>query len=512
MSQSTVTATSTALVAIGGLATAVGTLWLWGGVAGALFGSGWPHVGPRPAARNRDPPTLPLWPTRPPRGRPRPERACRAPPGSTPRSRCSRPAGARPRRWSRVASACALGGGGGARWARTRRAPSAPQPRANARPHRAARARAPRRQAAVRRAPPRVGRVRSPAVGQVGGHRDPGAARLGRPGGRELDQDRPASAPRSRGGGRSARCSCSIRSGCPACRRTRGRRCTPRTPGTARSRWRGGSRPPASSTAGAWRAATSGRSLPSSGSRPCCTRQRSAASEWTPSCAGSTDRGCASSTRPLLCAGERRSTPAYDAVRAFEAQADRTRTSIEATAQTLLRAYRFGRVARSAESCEITADRLLDGPATLYLIGDAKASKLLRPIFLALLGEVVDRAYERAHARRRAPGATAAAVPRRGGQRRPAPQPRGDRLDRAEPQHPARHDLPRPRPGPLALRTASRDGRQQPPGADAAAGRRRPRDAPLLRRIDRRGGGARPHAHDRRRWHHALDARAGAVR
>jgi type IV secretion system protein VirD4 len=87
---------------------------------------------------------------------------------------------------------------------------------------------------------------------------------------------------------------------------------------------------------------------------------------------------------------------AYDAIRAFEAQADRTRTSIEATAQTLLRAYRFGRVVSSARGSEITADRLLDGPGTLYLIGDAKASKLLRPIFLGLLGEVVDRAYERA--------------------------------------------------------------------------------------------------------------------
>ena len=87
---------------------------------------------------------------------------------------------------------------------------------------------------------------------------------------------------------------------------------------------------------------------------------------------------------------------AYDAVQAFEAQADRTRSSIEATAQALLRAYRFARVARSARSCEITADRLLDEAATLYLIGDAKASKLLRPIFLALLSEVVDRAYERA--------------------------------------------------------------------------------------------------------------------
>lgn len=87
---------------------------------------------------------------------------------------------------------------------------------------------------------------------------------------------------------------------------------------------------------------------------------------------------------------------AYDGVRAFEMQADRTRSSIEATAQALLRAYRFTRVARSAASCEITADRLLDEAGTLYLIGDAKASKLLRPIFLALLSEVVDRAYERA--------------------------------------------------------------------------------------------------------------------
>jgi type IV secretory pathway TraG/TraD family ATPase VirD4 len=87
---------------------------------------------------------------------------------------------------------------------------------------------------------------------------------------------------------------------------------------------------------------------------------------------------------------------AYDAVRSFEAQADRTRTSIEATAQTLLRAYRFQRVLRSAASSEITADGLLDGANTLYLIADAKASKLLRPLFLALLGEVVDRAYERA--------------------------------------------------------------------------------------------------------------------
>jgi type IV secretory pathway TraG/TraD family ATPase VirD4 len=84
---------------------------------------------------------------------------------------------------------------------------------------------------------------------------------------------------------------------------------------------------------------------------------------------------------------------AYEAARAFDTQADRTRASIEATVQALLRAYRFSRVARSAHGCEITAERLLSGSATLYLVGDAKASKLLRPIFLALLSEVVDRAY-----------------------------------------------------------------------------------------------------------------------
>ena len=103
---------------------------------------------------------------------------------------------------------------------------------------------------------------------------------------------------------------------------------------------------------------------------------------------------------------------AYDAVRAFEAQADRTRSSIEATAQGLLRAYRFARVVRSARSCEITPDELLDDASTLYLIGDAKASKLLRPIFLALLSEIVDRAYERATRAGGRLDAPAAAVPR----------------------------------------------------------------------------------------------------
>ncbi len=88
---------------------------------------------------------------------------------------------------------------------------------------------------------------------------------------------------------------------------------------------------------------------------------------------------------------------AYDAARAFQAQADRTRSSIEATAQTLLRAYRFGRVLRSARDCEITPERLLKNANTLYLIGDAKSSKLLRPLFLAVVSEVIDAAYAQAN-------------------------------------------------------------------------------------------------------------------
>ena len=113
---------------------------------------------------------------------------------------------------------------------------------------------------------------------------------------------------------------------------------------------------------------------------------------------------------------------------------------------------RTGR-AIGAARLEITADRLLDERATLYLIGDAKASKLLRPIFLALLSEIVDRAYERATLAGGA-RAAAAAVPRRGRQRRAAAEPGRDRVDRAEPQHPAGIDLPRPRAGAQPLRQA----------------------------------------------------------
>ncbi|MGH2870061.1 MAG: type IV secretory system conjugative DNA transfer family protein [Solirubrobacteraceae bacterium] len=87
---------------------------------------------------------------------------------------------------------------------------------------------------------------------------------------------------------------------------------------------------------------------------------------------------------------------AYDAHVAFEAMAGETRSSVESTVQMLLRAYRSPRVQASAASCEITPERLLQGAGTLYLIGDSHRSKLLRPIFLCLLQELIDHAYHQA--------------------------------------------------------------------------------------------------------------------
>jgi type IV secretion system protein VirD4 len=87
---------------------------------------------------------------------------------------------------------------------------------------------------------------------------------------------------------------------------------------------------------------------------------------------------------------------AYDAHVAFESLAGETRSSIESTVQMLVRAYRSPRVQASAVSCEITPDATIGGSHTLYLVGDSHRAKLLRPIFLALLQELIDYAYHHA--------------------------------------------------------------------------------------------------------------------
>jgi hypothetical protein len=88
---------------------------------------------------------------------------------------------------------------------------------------------------------------------------------------------------------------------------------------------------------------------------------------------------------------------AYDAHLAFTQLAGETRGSIEGTAQILLSAYCSPTVVRSADGQDITANHLLDGANTVYLISDPRRSKLLRPILIGLLTELLDAAYETAN-------------------------------------------------------------------------------------------------------------------
>jgi type IV secretory pathway TraG/TraD family ATPase VirD4 len=88
---------------------------------------------------------------------------------------------------------------------------------------------------------------------------------------------------------------------------------------------------------------------------------------------------------------------AHDAHLAFCQLAGETKGSIEGTAQILLSAYRSPTVVRSADGTDITGQRLLEGQKTVYLISDSRRSKLLRPILIALLTELLDDAYETAN-------------------------------------------------------------------------------------------------------------------
>jgi type IV secretion system protein VirD4 len=96
---------------------------------------------------------------------------------------------------------------------------------------------------------------------------------------------------------------------------------------------------------------------------------------------------------------EERADPqhAVDAHLAFTQLAGETRGSIEGTAQILLSAYRSPTVIRSSAGSQITGRRLLENANTVYLISDSRRSKLLRPILIALLTELLDHAYETAN-------------------------------------------------------------------------------------------------------------------
>ena len=109
-------------------------------------------------------------------------------------------------------------------------------------------ARLPGEAAAARRGPPRAGRVRTDAVGQVGRDRDPEHPRVARTSDRRLDQTRPPR--RHPHHPRPARRGARVRPLRPLepARATPGPRWPAPTPGTGRSRPRSGWRQPARST------------------------------------------------------------------------------------------------------------------------------------------------------------------------------------------------------------------------------------------------------------------------
>jgi type IV secretion system protein VirD4 len=75
-------------------------------------------------------------------------------------------------------------------------------------------------------------------------------------------------------------------------------------------------------------------------------------------------------------------------------------TGVTATALVLLSPYDDPGVAASAATCEIDADELLDKSGTLYLCAPLSAQDRFRPLFEALIMQVVRAAQARAQAGR----------------------------------------------------------------------------------------------------------------
>jgi type IV secretion system protein VirD4 len=91
-------------------------------------------------------------------------------------------------------------------------------------------------------------------------------------------------------------------------------------------------------------------------------------------------------------------TAAADAFEASLNREERTRSNVYATAETVLGAYADPGVLASAETSDISADRLLDGGHhTIYICAPAHEQRRLRPLFSALIQEIVAGAYERAN-------------------------------------------------------------------------------------------------------------------
>ena len=446
------------LIVIGGIAMPCCLVWLWGGIAGAVFGRGWPAVGAGAlltcwrGCRHGSSNPAAAWPAAARSQLPGPAGFyLRARAGRRSRSRCY-VVGLGARRESR--SRWVDGGTGGrAGWAGAWRSCGALRgshgrwPRLTLGRHRGRLLHAEQRHALVAFGPPQSGK----SVGA----RDPGAAGVGWTGGRVFDQDRPAGGDAAADARRSAACSCSTRSDSPAASHTW-------SPLRGARTWDG-------ALEVAWRLAAAGeldqRGVEGGDFWAIAAEQRLAPLLYTAAATEAADRhrrplGLRPG-RPRAC-NEALTRLGDDACDERERERRTRRLRRRARVRGAGRPHplidrgdRPGAAARvpvltrraSARSCEITPDRLLDEAATLYLIGDAKASKLLRPMFLALLSEIVDRAYERATLAGGRLELPLLLCLDEAGNVAPLAEPGRDRLDGSEPQHPVGVDLPRPPAG-----------------------------------------------------------------
>jgi type IV secretion system protein VirD4 len=80
---------------------------------------------------------------------------------------------------------------------------------------------------------------------------------------------------------------------------------------------------------------------------------------------------------------------------------ERLRSSLGATAGVALDAYGDPVIADCAVAADIAADKLLAGPNTVYLCATALAQERLRPLFVTLIDEIVGYVYEQSASRGR---------------------------------------------------------------------------------------------------------------
>lgn len=180
-------------------------------------------------------------------------------------------------------------------------------------------------------------------------------------------------------------------------------------------------------------------------------------------------------------------TAAANAFQASLNREERTRSNVYATAETMLAAYADPGVLASAESSDISADRLLDGGHhTVYICAPAHEQRRLRPLFSALIQEIVTGSYERANRSGKPLDPPLLLVLDECANIAPPPRPTDTRRDRRGPGHPARLRLPGHGPDQRRLRPRTRaNDRLQPPRESRPLRHRRPSHARLRRRVAR---------------------------